>query len=111
MTGRMRAIPPHIRTSRRTAGVMGDVCIALVPPSVAAVYFFGWDAAIRLVVAVATCGAAAAVTDRRRGEAPDLCAPVTGLIVALSCPVQIPLWLLVLLCLAAIWLVPGACWK
>ena len=99
-------VPPYLRRKRSTAGIMGDVCLALLPPSVAAVYFFGPGAALRLALGIAACMTADAFTPRRlHGAPPDGAAAVTGLIFTLSCPVGIPFWLLILLCFAAIWVV------
>ncbi len=97
------SVPPYLRRKRTTGGIMGDVCIALIPPSVAAVYFFGVEAALRLLLGVAAAMTADVFTPRRlQGGAPDGMAAVTGLILALSCPVGIPLWLLLLLCGVAV---------
>lgn len=105
MNALSRMVPPYLRRKRTTCGIMGDVCIALIPPAVAAVYFFGWEAAMRLAVGIAACMAADVWSPRRlHGEPPDAAAVVTGLILTLSCPVGIPLWLLSLLCFLAIWL-------
>lgn len=103
-----RVTPPHLRLPRTTAQVMGEVCLSLIPPSVAAVYFFGWAAVYRLAVSVAACAAADAIAVRRRGDPFDFSAVVTGLILALSCPAGIPLWLLVVLGFTAILLVREA---
>ena len=49
---------PYIRADRSTASVMTAVCVALVPPSVAAIYVFGIQAALRLTIGVLTACAA-----------------------------------------------------
>lgn len=96
--------PPYVLTHRRTTGVMGEVCVSLVPPCTAAVWFFGWRALWLLV----TAAAISAITDRvaarlQKTTHPfDGAAIVTGLILALSCPVGTPLWLLALMCVMAI---------
>lgn len=87
-----RVSPPHIRRDRTTSDIMTDVCIALLPCAVAAVWFFGIAALLRLAVAVASSLAAGRLTGRR--DDVDAAAVVTGLIVCLSCPAQVPLWLL-----------------
>jgi electron transport complex protein RnfD len=84
--------PPHIRGKRTSAEIMGNVCIALIPPAAAAVYYFGWAAFWRLLVSAAASLTAARLTAKT--AAPDLAALVTGLILCLSCPAGIPLWLL-----------------
>ncbi|MBQ7037843.1 MAG: RnfABCDGE type electron transport complex subunit D [Clostridia bacterium] len=90
----MTLAAPYVRADRTTASLMTTVCVALVPPSVAAVYVFGFAAAVRLIVGLLT----AFVADRLSGiHRPfDGSAAVTGLILTLSCPVGTPLWLLAL---------------
>lgn len=96
--------PPFLRNPRRTPIVMGDVCISLIPPCVSAVYFFGIRAVWMLIVAVGT----AILVDRlsarlRHTTYPfDFSAVVTALILALSCPAGIPLWLLCVMTITAI---------
>lgn len=96
----MRVAPPHIRKTRTTADVMGDVCIALIPTILAAVWFFRIDALLRLTVAAVCSLVAGRLTGKRDG--PDLAALVSGLILCLSCPSQTPLWLLVGGCFFAV---------
>ena len=83
---------PFIRVERSTASIMTTVCISLVPPSVAAVYLFGWEAALRIVVGITGAYFADRLSGFRRPF--DGSAIVTGLILVLSCPVGTPLWLL-----------------
>lgn len=79
---------------------MTDVCIALLPTMIAAVWFFGVAALLRLTVAAAASLAAGRLTGRRDGV--DSAALVTGLILCLSCPSRVPLWLLVGGCFFAV---------
>lgn len=96
--------PPYLRNDRRTSSIMGDVCISLTPPAVAALWFFGIRALWMLLTAII----ASFVTDRlssrlRRSTHPfDFSALVTGIILALSCPVGTPLWLVAVMCVVAI---------
>ncbi len=90
----MTLIAPYIRANRTTDSLMATVCVALVPPSVAAVYVFGWQAALRLIVGLLAACAADRLGGIRRPL--DGSAAVTGLILTLSCPVGTPLWLLAL---------------
>ena len=91
---------PYLRVSRTTFSVMTHVCIALVPPCVAAVYVFGWQAAVRIALSVAVACAA----DRLccHGKRFNSAAVVTGLLLTLSLPVGIPLWLLAAGCVFAV---------
>lgn len=45
--------PPHVKSKRTTRGIMIDVCIALLPCAIAGIVFFGWQALIVELVAVA----------------------------------------------------------
>jgi Na+-transporting NADH:ubiquinone oxidoreductase subunit B len=73
---------------------MRRVLLALIPATVAAVYFFGW----RALVVVAVCDVAAFLTEllycRIALKAPVSSAVfVTGTLLALSLPPAIPLWI------------------
>ena len=94
-----RVPPPYLRRSRTTNEIMGDVCIALCPGIVSAVWMFGWAAAERILIATMASLTAARLSTR---TAPDWAAVVTGLILCLSCPVGIPLWLLIGGCFFAV---------
>ena len=43
---------PHIRNPRTSKQVMTEVIIALIPPIIAAIYFFGWWVFVQLGVAL-----------------------------------------------------------
>ncbi len=47
--------PPHVKSRRTTRGIMIDVCIALAPSAIAGCVFFGWQALIVELIAVAMC--------------------------------------------------------
>lgn len=90
------ASSPHIRQKISVRSVMGDVLIALLPATVASVYFFGMDAALIVLVSVLSCVASEAlwqVTTGRKITIGDLSAVVTGLLLAFNLPVSVPLWL------------------
>ena len=44
---------PHLRDNVSTRSIMQDVCIAMLPACIAGVLFFGYRAAIILVLSVA----------------------------------------------------------
>lgn len=88
----MTLTAPYIRGNRTTASIMTAVCVALVPPSVAAVYVFGWQAVLRLIVGPLAACAGDRLCGIRRPF--DGSAVVSGWILTLSCPVGTPLWLL-----------------
>ncbi|MCL2013660.1 MAG: RnfABCDGE type electron transport complex subunit D [Oscillospiraceae bacterium] len=96
---------PHIHSLNRTPRVMRDVLIALSPAAIMSVYYFGYRAA--LIIAV--CVTISIVTEfftrkvlRRSSTISDLSAAVTGLLLALTLPVTIPLWMAALGSAAAI---------
>ncbi len=79
---------PYIRRPRDTRGVMRDVCIGLIPPVAAALWFFRLRALWLLLVTVAACAASEWLCLRLRRDraAFDGSAVVTGLLLALSLP-------------------------
>ena len=89
------SVSPHIRSPRTTAGIMLDVLVALVPASVAACIIFG----IRSLLVIAVCIAASVLSEylfcvitKKENTATDLSAAVTGLLIALNLPVNVPIW-------------------
>ena len=96
--------PPYLRAHRRTLAIMSDVCVSLTPSSVAAVWFFGLRAMWMLLTAVGVSFVTDRLSARLHGASHpfDGSALVTGMILALSCPVGIPLWLLAGMCIVAV---------
>lgn len=87
---------PHIRGSLSTARIMQLVILALLPAAVFGVVHFGARALLHILVCVVTCVLTEftieAFTDRPL-TAGDYSAAVTGLLLALTLPVNAPLWL------------------
>lgn len=86
---------PHIHSGRSTAGIMRDVLIALLPATVAGVIIFGWRALLPIVVCVVCSVGFEAIFNlitKKRQTVGDLSAAVTGLLLALNLPANIPLW-------------------
>jgi len=85
---------------------MLDVIIALVPASVAGVYFFGLDAALTIVVCMVSCVLFEYLSRRflfkRSNTISDLSAAVTGLLLALNLPPSLPKWMAIVGCFFAI---------
>lgn len=93
------SVSPHIRSSASTTRIMLDVCIALLPPSIAGIVAFGYRAALVLVMAVASCVLTEFLFEkitRRPVTVGDLSAVVTGLILGLNLPSTVPFWIPVL---------------
>ena len=84
---------PHIRQALSTRRVMGDVLIGLLPAVIAAGLFFRLRALLVIAVCVITCVISewlCTVIRKRAASLGDLSAVVTGVILALSLPPQVP---------------------
>ena len=86
---------PHLRARDDTRRLMLDVLIALVPAVAASIYFFGYRAALIECVSVA-CAVLAEFVWQKLMKKPlrisDLSAAVTGLLLGLNMPANVPLW-------------------
>ncbi len=86
---------PHIRSKATTSGIMMAVIIALLPATGYGIYNFG----IRALWVVLVTVAATVLTEflfglyKKKNTIYDLSAVVTGLLLALNLPVNIPLWM------------------
>lgn len=95
-----QALPvgPYLRTKRTSRGIMGDVCIALVPAILGAVYFFGGRALGLTAASLAACVLTEYIWQRLT-KSPvtvgDLSAAVTGILLAMNLPVTVPYWVVV----------------
>lgn len=90
---------PHIHAPRLTRHIMLDVLIALLPAVVFGTVIFGW----RALLVIAVCVAASLLSEwlferitHRPNTLGDLSAAVTGVLLAMCLPVNIPLWQAVL---------------
>ena len=95
MNNMIVSVNPHIYAKDTTQTIMRDVLIALFPAVIASIVFFGVQALLVEVVCVATamaCEWAFEKICRKPITVMDLSAAVTGLILALNLPVDIPLW-------------------
>ena len=96
---------PHIRDHATTSTIMRDVLIALAPAMIAATIIFGFRALLMTAVCVAACVFFEYATERilgRTNTISDLSAAVTGVILSINLPVQLPIWMAVLGCYFAI---------
>lgn len=87
---------PHITHIDDTTGIMLDVIIALLPAAICGVCFFGFHALLIIAVCVASAVAAEFLWCKAIHKEPslkDLTAMVTGLLLALNLPSQLPLWM------------------
>ena len=87
---------PHLRAKDDTQRLMLDVLIALVPAAAASIYFFGYKSALIILVSVAAA-VLAEFAWQKLAHKPiriaDLSAAVTGLLLALNLPANVPLWI------------------
>lgn len=86
---------PHMRCLDTTRSVMLDVIIALLPAAVWGVYTFGLHALFVILISVAVSVAVEAAYEALIGKTvtvADLSAVVTGLVLGLSMPSGVSLW-------------------
>lgn len=87
---------PHVRSSETTQSIMTDVCIAMLPATAFGVFQFGFHALLVLIVTVAACVLSEYVFQKLMKlplTVSDMSAAVTGMILALNMPANIPLWI------------------
>ena len=104
------ASSPHIHSGRSTSRIMLDVIIALCPAAIAGVVIFGWRALLALAVTIASCVAFEALFNlivKKEQTIGDLSAIVTGLLLGMNLPANIPLWQCVIGALFAMVVVKG----
>lgn len=87
---------PHVRDKVTTADIMRDVCIAMIPTTLYGIYQWGFNAAMVVILTTAFAVLAEYVYEKAM-KLPitigDFSAAVTGLILALNCPPNIPVWM------------------
>ena len=87
---------PHVRSDVITSNLMGDVIIAMIPTAVYGVWQFGVHAALVLIMTVLSCVVSEYLFERLLNKpvtVGDLSAVVTGLILGLNMPPEIPVWI------------------
>jgi Na+-translocating ferredoxin:NAD+ oxidoreductase subunit D len=90
---------PHFYTTESVPSIMKGVVISLAPATLGAVYFFGWHAALLIVLCVGAAVGTEALCQRLRGVPPaigDYSAIVTGLLLAFNLPANAPWWIAIL---------------
>ena len=89
------SISPHIHSGRSTSRIMLDVVLSLLPAAVAGVIIFGLRALLVLAVTMASCVGFEALFNlitKREQTVGDCSAMVTGLLLGMNLPANIPLW-------------------
>ncbi len=90
---------PHVRDKMTTSRIMQLVALALLPTSLFGIWNFGFRALLVVLVTVASSVFFEWLYDRlmhKKNTINDFSAVVTGLLLALNMPPQIPLWMPVL---------------
>ncbi len=96
---------PHIHSQNSTARAMRDVLIALIPSVVAATLFFGWRALLVVLFCTSLCvglECLCRLVMRRENTVADGSAAVTGVLLALTLPADVPLHFAIVGCVTAI---------
>ena len=88
-------VSPHIHCGSSTHKIMRDVLISLIPAAAAGTVIFGLRALLVIAVCVICCVGFEAlfnVIAKKEQTVGDLSAAVTGLLLALNLPSNIPVW-------------------
>ena len=86
---------PHIHSTHTTRRVMLDVILSLLPATIAGVIIFGMSAFFVIAICVGTCVLSEFLFNvivKKEQSVGDLSAIVTGLLLALNLPANIPVW-------------------
>ncbi len=87
---------PHVRKDENTQSIMLDVCIAMLPATAFGVYTFGLHALLVIICTVVASVLSELIFElitKRPVTISDLSAVVTGMILGLNMPANIPLWM------------------
>ncbi len=90
------SVSPHIRDKETVPGIMWRVNLALLPAAAAGVYYFGWQALMIILVSVAAALTTEVVINKLRGKKQSLSdgsAFLSGLLLGMSLPPVVPLWI------------------
>ncbi|MDE6322343.1 MAG: RnfABCDGE type electron transport complex subunit D [Muribaculaceae bacterium] len=97
---------PHIHTPRAVSWYMWQVVIALIPAVVCSLYYFGVGAAIVIATSIVGCVVTEYLINRymlgREGTIANGSAILTGLLLALNLPSNLPIWAILIGSIAAI---------
>jgi len=90
---------PHVRNKLSTSMIMFVVVIALLPATLFGIFNFGYKAAILIAVTIASCVLTEFIYEKLMklpNTVGDLSAVVTGLLLALNLPSDVPWWVAVI---------------
>ncbi len=89
------SVSPHIHSGKSTSRIMLDVIIALLPATIAGIVIFGLQSLLVVAVCLVSCVGFEALFNliaKKEQTFHDGSAAVTGLLLALNLPANIPLW-------------------
>ena len=90
---------PHVRDKGTTSDIMFDVILALVPATAFGIYQFGSKAAILVIACILAAVLSEYIFQKLIGKKAtigDFSAALTGLLLALNLPPELPIWMGVL---------------
>ena len=90
---------PHIHGANNIRNIMRDVTIALIPAIIGGVYFFGLGALVTIISSAAFCVLFEYLWNKatkNKNTTGDLSAIVTGVLLALTLPPSVPLWMVMI---------------
>ncbi len=96
---------PHIREKTSVAEIMWTVSLSLLPVMLVATYVFGWRALVIIATSVVSCLLTEYIFLKIRNKEVTLTdgsAVVTGILLALTMPPEMPLWVVVIAAVVAI---------
>ena len=102
-----RTPSPHIKQDISVQSMMYKVLYALIPGSMASIYFFGWGVLFNLIIAISVCLASEAIILKLRNRDIkntlfDGSALLTACLLALALPSLAPWWITVIASISAI---------
>lgn len=90
---------PHVRSKDTTSDLMFDVIVALIPATVFGIYKFGAHAGLLVVVCMLSAMLSELIYEklvRKTVTVKDCSAILTGLLLALNLPPELPVWMAVI---------------
>jgi electron transport complex protein RnfD len=99
---------PHIRSTNSTAQIMLSVILATVPAMIASSIIFGARAAVLIITCICACvffEFIFCLLFNKKQTISDFSAAVTGILLAFNLPVTLPLYMAVIGCFVAIFIV------
>lgn len=87
---------PHVRDRASTQSIMLDVIIALLPATIFGFWNFGWRAVLNTLICIGTCVLSEYAWQHfmhKKVTINDFSAALTGLLLAMNLPPEVPMWI------------------